>query len=183
MSDPRARAVYMRLETAWRHADVHLQRLRPLDGMVDEDLLARSPFTPVPIDEYPASEETRAAAPAVIPDTTAEPRAARAGGCWGSQLRATLSGRWGLGALLWYTSQKSDWHYLCHRVRRAVENCSRRRQRHQSQHQQRAARSPRRQTFAASCLIARRSAIQGGARRQSSFLRAGEWHDGSRGRH
>ncbi len=64
-SDPRARAVYLRLEMGWKHAD-KMKRLRPLDGDVDEDLLARSPFTPVPIDEYPAREETRATPTALI---------------------------------------------------------------------------------------------------------------------
>ncbi len=60
-ADPRARAVYVRLELAWRRAD-GLKRLRPLDGGVDEDLLARSPFEPVPIAEYSAREETRKSA-------------------------------------------------------------------------------------------------------------------------
>src|SRR3954466_15850325 len=56
-ADPRARAVYLRLELAWKRAD-GLRRLRPLDGGVDEDLLANSPFEPVPMDEYPAREGT-----------------------------------------------------------------------------------------------------------------------------
>ena len=56
-ADPRARAVYVRLELAWKRAD-GLRRLRPLDGGIDEDLLTSSPFEPVPMDEYPAREET-----------------------------------------------------------------------------------------------------------------------------
>jgi transmembrane sensor len=56
-ADPRARATYMRLELAWKRAD-GLRRLRPLDGDVDEDLLAHSPFEPVPMDEYPARQGT-----------------------------------------------------------------------------------------------------------------------------
>ncbi len=52
-ADPRARAVYVRLEIAWKRAD-GLRRLRPLDGGVDEDLLAHSPFEPITMDEYPA---------------------------------------------------------------------------------------------------------------------------------
>jgi transmembrane sensor len=56
-ADPRARAVYVRLELAWKRAD-GLKRLRPLDGGVEEDLLARSPFEPVPIEEYSARDET-----------------------------------------------------------------------------------------------------------------------------
>jgi transmembrane sensor len=64
-SDPRAKAAYIRLEMAWKRAD-GLKRLRPLDGDVDEDLLSRSPFTPVPMDEYPAREETRSAPTALI---------------------------------------------------------------------------------------------------------------------
>jgi transmembrane sensor len=56
-ADPRARAAYVRLELAWKRAD-GLRRLRPLDGGIDEDLLAHSPFEPVPIDEYPARQGT-----------------------------------------------------------------------------------------------------------------------------
>jgi transmembrane sensor len=56
-ADPRARAVYVRLELAWKRAD-GLRRLRPLDGNIDEDLLANSPFEPVPMEEYPAREGT-----------------------------------------------------------------------------------------------------------------------------
>src|SRR5215831_3290769 len=56
-ADPRARAAYVRLELAWKRAD-GLRRLRPLDGGVDEDLLAHSPFEPVPMDEYPARQGT-----------------------------------------------------------------------------------------------------------------------------
>ncbi|MBS0418580.1 MAG: FecR domain-containing protein [Proteobacteria bacterium] len=37
-ADPRNRAVYVRLEKTWRHADV-LRRLRPLDGEVDENII------------------------------------------------------------------------------------------------------------------------------------------------
>ncbi len=57
-ADPRAAAAYVRLELAWKRAD-GLRRLRPLDGGVDEDLLAHSPFETVPIEEYPARVETR----------------------------------------------------------------------------------------------------------------------------
>jgi transmembrane sensor len=57
-SDPRARATYLRLELAWKRAD-GLTRLKPLDGAVDVDLLSRSPFVPVAIEEYSAREETR----------------------------------------------------------------------------------------------------------------------------
>ena len=56
-ADPRARAAYVRLELAWKRAD-SLRRLRPLDGGIDEDLLAHSPFEPVPMEEYPAREGT-----------------------------------------------------------------------------------------------------------------------------
>lgn len=55
-ADSRHRAAYVRLESAWRRAD-RLSRLRPLDGRVDEDLLARSPF--VRIEEFPARAKTR----------------------------------------------------------------------------------------------------------------------------
>lgn len=108
-ADPRARAAYVRLETAWKNAD-NLRRLRPLDGSVDEDLLARSPFTPIPIDEYPASEETRAASPVATSDATEEVLRPRARG-WllGFAITATVAAL-GLGAMLWHTQQKSDWH-------------------------------------------------------------------------
>jgi transmembrane sensor len=56
-ADPRARAVYVRLELAWKRAD-GLRKLRPLDGDIDADLLAHSPFEPVPMDEYPARQGT-----------------------------------------------------------------------------------------------------------------------------
>ncbi len=55
-ADPRHRATFLRLETAWRRLD-QLKRLRPLDGSVDENLLARSPFAR--LQEYPAREETK----------------------------------------------------------------------------------------------------------------------------
>ena len=55
-ADSRHRAAYVRLESAWRRAD-RLSRLRPLDGHVDEDLLAHSPF--VRIEEFPARAKTK----------------------------------------------------------------------------------------------------------------------------
>jgi transmembrane sensor len=64
-SDPRARAAYIRLEMAWKRAD-GLRRLKPLNGDVDENLLSHSPFTPVPMDEYPARVETRSAPTALV---------------------------------------------------------------------------------------------------------------------
>lgn len=44
-ADPRNQAVFLRLERFWKHAN-HLRRLRPLDGLVDADLLSR--FSPAP---------------------------------------------------------------------------------------------------------------------------------------
>jgi transmembrane sensor len=73
-ADPRARAVFVRLELAWRRAD-GLKRLRPLDGDIDEDLLARSPLEPVPMEEYSAREETRKSSdllPVVVRNTEIE---------------------------------------------------------------------------------------------------------------
>ncbi len=55
-ADPRHQAAYVRLEAAWRRLD-RLNRLRPLDGKVDEDLLAYSPF--VRMEEFPAREATQ----------------------------------------------------------------------------------------------------------------------------
>ncbi|HVY79756.1 MAG TPA: FecR domain-containing protein [Steroidobacteraceae bacterium] len=58
-ADPRHRAAYLRIEQAWRRTD-RLNRLRPLDGKVDEDLLAHSPF--VRLEEFSARESTRRSA-------------------------------------------------------------------------------------------------------------------------
>jgi transmembrane sensor len=55
-ADPRHRAAFVRLEAAWRRAD-RLRGLKPLDGTVDEDLLARSPFAR--LEEYPAAAGTK----------------------------------------------------------------------------------------------------------------------------
>jgi hypothetical protein len=43
--DPRHLAAYLRLQTAWQRAD-SLRRLRPLDGKIDPDLLARKDIQP-----------------------------------------------------------------------------------------------------------------------------------------
>ena len=64
-ADPRHRAAFVRLEAAWRRAD-RLRGLKPLDGSVDEDLLARSPFAR--LEEYPAAAGTK--------DSRVEPAAA-----------------------------------------------------------------------------------------------------------
>jgi transmembrane sensor len=58
-ADARHQAAYVRLEAAWRRAD-RLNRLRPLDGAVDEDLLARSPF--IRMEEFSAREATQRSA-------------------------------------------------------------------------------------------------------------------------
>jgi transmembrane sensor len=67
-ADPRHRATYVRLEQAWRRAD-RLGWLKPLEGPVNEDLLALSPL--IRVDEAPARAATRAspAEPAAsVPD-------------------------------------------------------------------------------------------------------------------
>jgi len=69
--DPRHRAAYLRLESAWRRAD-RLTRLRPLDGKVDEDLLACSPF--VRIEEFSARETTRHSPDAEAPSSIDTPQ-------------------------------------------------------------------------------------------------------------
>ena len=43
--DPRHRAVFIRLRVAWNRVDV-LKNVRPLDGTIDADLLARNRITP-----------------------------------------------------------------------------------------------------------------------------------------
>ena len=75
-SDTRARAVYVRLETAWQRSSALMRRLKPFEGGVDVDLLARSPLstlsagstrkpeqldapsTEISLDEYSARAET-----------------------------------------------------------------------------------------------------------------------------
>jgi transmembrane sensor len=76
-SDPRARAVFLRLEAAWQRSGALMRRLRPLDGDVDADLLERSPFNPAPIDgvsaELVATEPVSTnAVPAADPITIVE---------------------------------------------------------------------------------------------------------------
>jgi len=111
-SDPRARAAYLRLEMAWKRAD-GLRRLRPLDGPVDEDLLAHSPFTPVPMDEYSARDETRSAPAAHATRTVEElidvaaPRPRR----WLAPLAVAASLMLvAVGALMWLAYERTGWH-------------------------------------------------------------------------
>lgn len=113
-ADPRARAAYVRLELAWKRAD-GLRRLRPLDGDVDEDLLAHSPFDPVPMDEYPAREGTgktmelvpspsRAVIDAEIVKRT--PRRRWAIGLAATAVVAIVCA----GGLIWRAYERTGWH-------------------------------------------------------------------------
>jgi transmembrane sensor len=115
-SDPRAKAAYIRLDMAWKRAD-GLKRLRPLDGDVDEDLLSRSPFTPVPMDEYPAREETRSAPTALIVRRSemtvseADVVPSRRTGWWlaGIAVAATLVFA-AVGVTTWLAYERTVWH-------------------------------------------------------------------------
>ena len=112
-ADPRAHAVYVRLELAWKRAD-GLRRLRPLDGGIDEDLLAHSPFEPVPMDEYPAREgtgrtsdlvPTHAAIDALVVEY--KPRRRR----WAIPLAVAASVALAVvGALVWQAYERTGWH-------------------------------------------------------------------------
>jgi transmembrane sensor len=110
-ADPRHRAIFLRLESAWRRAD-RLNRLRPLDGEVDEDLLARSPF--VRIDEFDALDTTRRSpgsadtlAPAAI--DTAETRASRRP--WFLPLAAAAAlAIVAVAVGTWFALQRTGWH-------------------------------------------------------------------------
>jgi transmembrane sensor len=131
IADPRAHAAYLRLELAWKRAD-GLRRLRPLDGDVDDDLLAHSPFEPVPLDEYPAREGTgrtsdlvpspralNLVASARISDPAANsPIAAdavvverKSRRRWALPLAAAASvALAAVGAVTWYSYERTGWH-------------------------------------------------------------------------
>jgi len=124
-SDPRARAAYLRLEIAWKRAD-SLRRLRPLDGDVDENLLSHSPFSPVPMEEYPAREETRSTPTAVVvsqPDLVHPSEApltevieanvvssARRGRMLAGLAVATTLVFAAVGVMMWLAHERTGWH-------------------------------------------------------------------------
>ncbi len=178
-SDPRARAAYVRLDSAWKQADT-LKRLRPLDGDVDPDLLAHPPFAPVPIDEYPASEETRAAPAEVVSDAMPS-RPRWRGWLVGLAVAATFAVL-GVGALLWYTHHQADWHTYSTDFGGlskivlddgSVVNLEYEQSDSRAIH---AGASPHRSR-------ARRGAVQGCSRSGSPLRGGGERRDGSCGRH
>jgi transmembrane sensor len=112
-TDPRARAVYVRLELAWKRSD-GLRRFRPLDGSIDADLLEHSPFEPVPIDEYPAREGTGKTSDlvqipnrAVIEADFVERKPRR----WGMPLAAVAAvALIAIGGLMWRAYERTGWH-------------------------------------------------------------------------
>ena len=114
-ADPRAHAAYVRLELAWKRAD-GLRRLRPLDGDVDEDLLAHSPFEPVPMDEYPARQGTGRTSDLVPAPASAaldaevvqyQPRRRR----WAVPLAAAASvALAAIGYFTWSAYERTGWH-------------------------------------------------------------------------
>ena len=114
-ADPRARAAYVRLELAWKRAD-GLRRLRPLDGGIDEDLLAHSPFERVPIDEYPARQGTGRtsdlvpvpAANLAVVDAEIVGRRPRR---WAIPLAAAASiALIAVAGLMWRAYERTGWH-------------------------------------------------------------------------
>jgi transmembrane sensor len=115
-ADPRAHAAYVRLELAWKRAD-GLRRLRPLDGGVDEDLLARSPFEPVPMEEYPARQGTGKTSSDLVPSPSLavidaqiverKPRRRR----WAIPLAAAAAVVLAIvGGLTWRAYERTGWH-------------------------------------------------------------------------
>jgi len=112
-AEPRARAAYVRLELAWKRAD-GLRRLRPLDGDIDEDLLADSPFTPVPIDEYPARQGTGKTSDLVLSPNTAVVEAQiveRKPRRWAISLAAAASiALIAVAGFTWRAYERTGWH-------------------------------------------------------------------------
>jgi transmembrane sensor len=109
--DPRARAAYLRLELAWKRAD-GLRRLRPLDGGIDEDLLAHSPFEPVPMDEYPARQGTGRTSD-LVPSHTAviDAQVERKSRRWMIPLAAAASiALVAVAAFMWRAYESTGWH-------------------------------------------------------------------------
>jgi transmembrane sensor len=115
-ADPRARAAYVRLELAWKRAD-GLRRLRPLDGGIDEDLLAHSPFEPVPMDEYPARQGTGRTSdlvpvpPPSLPVVDAQIIERKPRRRWAMPLAAAASiALIAVAGLMWRAYERTGWH-------------------------------------------------------------------------
>jgi transmembrane sensor len=112
-ADPRAHAAYVRLELAWKRAD-GLRRLRPLDGGVDEDLLAHSPFEPVQMEEYPAREGTGQTTDLVPADAITDAQVVeykRPRRHWAIPLAAAAAvALAAVGAFIWSAYQRTGWH-------------------------------------------------------------------------
>jgi transmembrane sensor len=106
LSSPRHRSAFLRLEAAWRRAD-RLNRLRPLDGRVDEDLLGGPTLLKIP--QYPARASTmsedapgpRPPAPEPLPGVTPKWRYALA--------TAAAIALVAVGAALWTTIERPGW--------------------------------------------------------------------------
>jgi transmembrane sensor len=138
-SDPRARAVFLRLETAWQRSTALMRRLRPLDGNVDADLLEHSPFAPppdsnfaesrsapadsvraapadpVPMDEYSARAETGkslALVPPNLPVPVEDASSSRAKTRpWAIFLAAAAAlVLVAVGSVTWLARERNGWH-------------------------------------------------------------------------
>jgi transmembrane sensor len=131
-SDPRARAVFLRLEAAWQRSSALMRRLRPLDGNVDADLLEHSPFAPsldghiaespsapnepVSMDEYSARAETGKSLPPAPPniatsdEDTASPSHNRQRR-WAISLAAAAAlVLVAMGSVTWLAHERNGWH-------------------------------------------------------------------------
>jgi transmembrane sensor len=121
-SDPRARAVFLRLEAAWQRSSALMRRLRPLDGDVDADLLERSPFapaqdpTPVSMDEYSARAETGKSLALIPPALQTAPEEAAASSRpksrrWAIPLAAAAAlVLVAIGSVTWLAHERNGWH-------------------------------------------------------------------------
>ena len=97
-ADPRNHAAFMRLEKTWGRADI-LTRLRPLDGVVDEQVLDRF-GAPTPVPDEPVVDP-----PAVDPPVVDPPRARMP---WTSIAAPLLI--LALGAITWIMFARPGWH-------------------------------------------------------------------------
>lgn len=104
VASPRHASAFLRLEAAWRRAD-RLNRLRPLDGRVDADLLSGPSILKIP--QYPARTSTTSEdAPARPAPEQAAPPARPKIAYWATAAAIALVA---LGAALWTAIERPGW--------------------------------------------------------------------------